>query len=558
MVNRLVGFLGWLGTALVATSLAARITGRFIVLDPSWDPYVYWGTIAGFGCLVVYLAGQWRDIGRAFGQRQVRLGTMAFTSVAAAAGIVVILNYLAVRQNTRWDLTQNQIFSLSDQTLRILRELDGPVQIKLFAREPEFATYRDRLGAYANASSQVTVEYIDADRRPAVAKQYDVQSYGTTVFEYAGRVERVTGSTEQDLTNGLIKVLAGAEHRVYFTGGHGERDPTDSDERNGYSGITAALERDNYKVATLVLAQEGDVPADATVVVVAGPETDFFQPEVEALERYVTKGGKVFFLIDPPAQADSPPLANVIGLVEKWGVRVGNNVVVDVSGMGQLLGTDESVPVVATYPPHAITEGFSFVTAYPMARSVTPMSSPAGGTDAPVVQSILQTSARSWAETDVKTLLGSGQVQLDPAAGDQQGPVSLGVAVTAPLPAAEPAASAGENGKSDQAEGDADASEDAEDKDEEAPKPEIRLAVFGDSDFVANRTGNVRGNADLFLNTVNWLAGQENLIAIRPRLPADRRITMTAAQERNVFWLSLLVLPAAIIGLGIYTWWRRR
>jgi ABC-type uncharacterized transport system involved in gliding motility auxiliary subunit len=542
MLNRLLGILGWLGTALVFAALAVRLAGSIMVIDPSWDPYVYWTTVAGFVCLVLYLAGHWRELARTFDRRQARLGALAATSVVAVLGILVMINYLAVRQNKRWDLTENQIFSLSDQTLRILRGLDMPIRILLFAQEPEFPGYRDQLDGYANASNLVTLDYIDADKQPAIAKQYEVQSYGTIVFEYDGRTERVTSSTEQDLTNALIKVLAGEEHVAYFTTGHGEHDPTNSDPRVGYSGIAAALERDNYRVNALVLAQERDVPDDATVVVVAGPTTDFFAPEIEALRRYIDKGGKVLFMIDPPAQADSQPLTGLIGLVQEWGVQLGNNVVVDVSGMGQLLGTDESVPVVATYPPHAITQGFSFVTAYPMARSVTPAPSTDGS--GPVVTSILQTSARSWAEANLSELLGSGQVQLDLEAGDQQGPISLGVAVSAPLP--EPAAQAnGDNGDTT-----ADATE--------ASTPEIRLAVFGDSDFIANSTGNVRGNADLFLNTVNWLAQQENLIAIRPRLPEDRRLTMTAAQQRIVFWLALFILPGAIVGSGIYSWWQRR
>jgi ABC-type uncharacterized transport system involved in gliding motility auxiliary subunit len=239
-------------------------------------------------------------------------------------------------------------------------------------------------------------------------------------------------------------------------------------------------------------------------------------------------------MVDPPDKADSPPLTNLIALIEEWGVQLGNDIVVDVSGMGQLLGTGPEVPVAATYPPHAITEGFTFVTAYPTARSVTPM--PGAGPDKPVAQAFVQTSPRSWAEADIKGLIATGEVAMDAAKGDKQGPVSLAVAVSAPV-GGTPATPA---------------------KPDEPPKPEIRLAVLGDSDFVANYTGNIRGNADLFLNTVNWLAQQENLIAIRPRQPEDRRITMTAAQQRYVMLLSMLLVPGTILGAGIYTWWRRR
>lgn len=537
MLNRILNVIAWLGMALVGAALAVRASLWFgyVALNPRWDPYIFWTAMAGFVCVLLYTLGQWREIGRSFERRQTRYGAMAVTSVLIVLGILVIINYLATRQNKRWDLTQGQIYSLSDQSLRILRGLDAPVTIRLFARDSDFAQYRDRLDEYANASNRVSVEYIDAEKRPALAKQYDVQTLGTSVFEYKGRVERVTASTEQDLTNGLIKVLAGKENHAYFTSGHGERDTASSD-RLGYSGITTALQRDNFKVDKLVLAQQTDVPADATVVVVAGPTIDFFAPETEALQRYINKGGKVLFMIDPPAKPDSPPLTNLTALILQWGVQLGNDVVVDVSGMGQLFGTGPEVPVAASYPAHAITERFNIVTAYPMARSVTTV--PGEGANKPVAQTFVETSARSWAETDIKQLTTTGKVAMEPAKGDRPGPISLAVAVSAPVPGQ--------------------AADEGEKKDDAAPKPEIRLAVLGDSDFVANYTGEIRGNPDLFLNTINWLAQQENLIAIRPKQPEDRRLTMTLTQQRNVFWLSVLVLPGIIIGSGVYTWWRRR
>lgn len=540
MLNRILAVIGWLGTVLVGAALVVTVSrwSGHDLLGPRWDPYVRWTAVAGLVCVLLYMAGQWREVARSFQHRQTRYGTMALAGIVAVVGILGIINYLASRQSKRWDLTQGRIYSLSDQTVKILSGLDAPVKMMLFARDTDFAQYRDRLDEYGHVSNRVSVQYIDADKQPALAKQYEVQTLGTTVFEYKGRVERVTTSTEQDLTNGLIKVLAGKENHAYFTSGHGERDTASSDERTGYSGIAAALQRDNFKVDKAVLVQQGDVPGDATVVVVAGPTIDFFPNEIDALRRYITKGGKVLFMIDPPEKVDSPPLTNLIGLITEWGVQLGSDVVVDVSGMGQLLGTDASVPVAASYPNHAITQRFNYVTAYPLARSVTPASDAAAGPNKPVAQAFIETSPRSWAELDIKQLISTGKVAMDVSKGDKQGPISLGVAVTA----AVPGTSAGPGEKQEEAQ----------------QKPEIRLAVLGDSDFVANYAGKIGSNADLFLNTVNWLAQQENLIAIRPRQPEDRRLTMTAAQQQNVLWLSVLVLPGLIIGSGVYTWWRRR
>jgi ABC-type uncharacterized transport system involved in gliding motility auxiliary subunit len=84
------------------------------------------------------------------------------------------------------------------------------------------------------------------------------------------------------------------------------------------------------------------------------------------------------------------------------------------------------------------------------------------------------------------------------------------------------------------------------------------VAAIGDSDFVSNANLGVEGNRDLFMNVVNWLAQQENLIAIRPKDPSDRRLTMTENKSMAIMLLSILVIPGAVLGAGVYSWWRRR
>ena len=273
-------------------------------------------------------------------------------------------------------------------------------------------------------------------------------------------------------------------------------------------------------------------PQDASVVIVAGPRTDFFPQEVDALKKYLEKAGKLLLELDPPDKADSAPLTNLIALAHDWGVDVGNNVVVDVSGMGRLIGTDASVPVAANYPSHPITQRFTFLTAFPLAREASPVS---GGVNGRTAQPVVESSARSWAETDIKTLLTSGQVSLDESKGDKKGPVVLASAVSAAA-ANAPAAKPGDD----------------------TPKPETRVVIFGDSDFAENGVLGVPGNKDLFMNTVGWLSQQENLISIRPKEADDRRVTLTATQQNNITILSLLLIPGLVFASGVYNWWRRR
>jgi ABC-type uncharacterized transport system involved in gliding motility auxiliary subunit len=485
--------------------------------------------------VLVYTLGQWREIAAVFSRRHAQYGTLAVTSVLVVLGILIAINYIGARQNKRWDLTANQQFSLSDQTRTVLSKLDSPLQITVFAQEPDFQRYRDKLKEYEYISKKVSTDYVDPDKKPAIAAQNQVQQYGTILFQYKGRTERVTADTEQDLTTGIIKVVTGEQKKVYFTQGHGEKDTT-SAEREGYNSIVGALGRENYMVDKIVLAQTGSVPMDAAVVVVAGPRVDFLPAEIEALKKYLGAAGKVLLELDPPEKPDNAPLTNLIALAHDWGMDVGNDVVVDVSGMGRLIGTDASVPVAANYPSHPITQRLNLLTAFPFARSVTPVS---GGVNGHTAQSFVETSPRSWAESDVKALLTSGKVSLDTASGDKQGPISIAAAVSAPSTAETP--KPGDKGdKSD------------------TPKPESRMVVFGDSDFAANAFLGTQGNRDLFLNTLGWLSQQENLISIRPKEPDDRRITLTAAEQSNIAWLALLVIPGFIFGTGVYTWWRRR
>jgi ABC-type uncharacterized transport system involved in gliding motility auxiliary subunit len=527
MVNRILSLIGWLGTAMVFVAVAIRFG------YPTKEQWAYYLAWAGLVCVLAYTLGQWREIAKMFARRQARYGTLMGVSILVVLGILVAINYIGSRQNKRWDLTANKQFSLSDQSRNIVAKLDSPMQVQVFAQEPQFPRYQEKIKEYEYASSKISTEYIDPEKKPSAAKQNNVDRIPTIVFNYKGRTERVNADAEQDLTNAIIKVVSGQQRKVYFTQGHGEKDTTSS-EHDGYNVVATALGHENYTVDKLTIAQQGSVPEDAAMVVIAGPRTDFFPPEIEALKKYLDKQGKLLLELDPPDKVDSPPLTNLVALAHDWGIQAGNNVVVDVSGMGRMIGTDASVPIVAPpYPAHAITQRFGMMTAFPLAREASPVS---GGVNGHVAQPFTETGPRSWAETDLKSLMTSGAVSLDEAKGDKKGPIPLGSAVSAAAASAAPP----KPGEAD------------------APKPETRVAVIGDSDFAANGTLGVPGNRDLFMNTIGWLSQQDNLISIRPKEADDRRITLTATQESNIFWLSLLIIPGCVFGAGVATWWKRR
>jgi ABC-type uncharacterized transport system involved in gliding motility auxiliary subunit len=190
------------------------------------------------------------------------------------------------------------------------------------------------------------------------------------------------------------------------------------------------------------------------------------------------------------------------------------------------------VPIAANYPSHPITERFTVLTAYPLARGLTLVE---GGVNGHNASPVVQSSPQSWAEADIKSLLTTGEVSLDEAKGDKPGPIVIAAAVTASKADATHAPGAANE-----------------------PKPEARVVIFGDSDFASNGVMGIQGNKDMFMNVIGWLSQQENLISIRPKEASDRRLTLTATQQTNITWLALLIVPGLVFGTGIYTWMRRR
>jgi hypothetical protein len=375
--------------------------------------------VGGLVCVLLYTLSQWREIGAVFPRRQARYGTLAATSVLVVLGILVAINYIGARQNKRWDLT-----AASSSACRIRAATCSPSStrrcrsgLRAGAGVPR---YRDKLKEYEYVSKNVTTEYIDPDKKPTLAKQNQIQQYGTIVFNYKGRSERVTSDSEQDLTNGVIKVVSGQQRKVYFTQGHGEKDTT-SAEPNGYNAIAAALGRENYTVDRLAIAQQGSVPGRCRDGDRRRAADRFLPPEIDALRNISTRRASCCSRSIRPDKPDSPPVTNLIALAHDWGVDLGNNVVVDVSGMGRMIGTDASVPVVATYPSHAITARFQ------LPHRLSDGARDGGGGRR------RERTRRAAVHRNERAQLGGGrhqepahdrQVALDEAKGDKKGPIS--------------------------------------------------------------------------------------------------------------------------------------
>ena len=477
--------------------------------------------------------------------RQAKSGSYMVTYVLVFAAILVAVNYLGVRYNKTYDATENKLYSLSDQSIKILNGLEQDLKIYYFDQTPSFERVRGSLVQYENASARVSVSYVDPDSRPELAREMNVRTYGTLYVEYAGNREEANSASEEDITNAIIRVKKGQEKTACFLTGHGEADPEDSG-REGFAGAKEETEGANYKTQTVSLLENPEVPQDCTVLIVPGPANDYLEPEIGILTKYVESGGRMAFMLD---YEKSPRLVEMLA---GWGIRVKDDLIIDLSGIGQLFGGGPLTPLVAEYESHAITDVLeNSATFFPMSRTVEPGDSADGWT----ATKLFSTTAGSFATEDLE--LVDEELKRNPDK-ETEGPISVGVAAVFDVPAEAPSGDAENENEDDEGENDeADAAASDDDEDEEEEK-QGRVVVVGTSVFARNNFLRRGSNLDLFLNILNWLSSDEDLISIRPKDPEDTPLDLSSSDMSRVFFLTVVGFPLVIIIVGINAWWRRR
>lgn len=511
-------YLGWAGLGLVLLGLIIYsinlilTTLTIIVL------------IAGVLLLIAFIVLRFNNIKAGLSSRSTKFGTNATFMILFLLGILVVINIIFSRFSYRADLTSAKVFSLAEQTRKVLKNLDKDVKLVGFFKTGEELQVSELLNEYSHYSPKFKYEFVDPDKKPGLAKKYNIKTYGTILLECQGKEEKINKSTEEDITNALISVTREGVKKIYFTTGHGERD-IDNSEQSGYSTAKQSITDENYEIDKILLANPQDsIPSDCSVLVVAGPQSDLFDFEREKIEKYLNKGGKVLFLLD----TDTPE--SYVNYLNNWGFDIGHDIVVDASGIGQLFGAGPTIPIVSQYETHAISKDFNVMTFFPEARSVSKSDNvPAGLT----FTEIAKTSPRSWAETSSLT---TGQITFNDGL-DKMGPIS--VFAVAEKDAANPVT------KEDQ-------------YDLGVGQIKTRVAVFGDADFAGNSYIKVQGNNDLFMNTISWLAEEEDLISVRPRDPEDRRLNLSKKQSRIILYLGVLFLPVLIFVTGIVVYVKRK
>ncbi len=468
-------------------------------------------------------------------------------------GVLIALGYLSARFPVRYDMTAARIYSLSEPTVQMLKRLEKPVHI-VFFHDPMMRETVEIYQLIDKQTDKVTVEYYDPMLNPAQARMRGVEFAGTAIFESEGRKLQVNGPSETDIANGILRISQAAQQIVCFLDGHGEPDPFSLEshdhsegnaghshglgakvvlhERHGIAKARHGLENMNYVVEKISLLQGTNTLSRCAVLVVAGPKAALLPAEIKAIDEYLAQGGNALFMLDPFIRTGLEPV------IREFGVVLDNDLVIDEASH---FWTDISAPAVTDYNRHEITRDLP-LTFFPGARSLSPTPQRVPGTS---VRPVINSSKTSYGSTN------RDRPEFDKSK-DQSGPLTLMVAVNRrpEFVASTEAVTRGlESPPKTSAAGAAKSG---------ASEVRSRIAVIGDSDFATNSFFHILGNGTLFLNTVSYLASQENLIGLEPRTYDLPRVDLTNRQMKATFFLSIILIPALMAVIGIAVWWRRR
>jgi ABC-type uncharacterized transport system involved in gliding motility auxiliary subunit len=454
---------------------------------------------------------------RFFTGRQARYGSNALVMTIAFLGILIVGNVLAFQNPKQLvDLTEDNTNTLSPELVAALETLPEKVTATGFFSQASNTESTDQLLNNIKASSNGNFDYqfINPDLDPQAARNAGITGDGKILLQMGDRKEIVAFASETEILKGLLRLLNPGNNVVYFLTGHGERDI----EQAGEASMTRAkstLESKNYTIKTLNLLAENQIPEDASLIVIAGPLQPVAEDEVNLLKDYLASGGSLIVMEDPTALTEfgdsSDPLADM--LAQDWGITLNNDIVID-------LNSPQPTTAAAAYydSVHPVTVNMNNLVAFfPYTRSLTM----AGSTEAATLTPLVQTNERSWGETDFTSLTqGGAEVGMDP--NEVQGPLTLAVA--------------GENTTTGG-----------------------RLVVFGTSSLAVDQIFDAYGNGDMFVNSVDWAAEQEDLTSITPKTPTERTFNIPGQFQWIAILLgSVFVIPGLVVLAGVSAWLSRR
>lgn len=444
---------------------------------------------------------------------QLQLQKIFFITLLLIA--VGLLGSLSNKHSIQFDWTSNKRNTLSQSSIDLLNTLKQPVLMTVYVQDDEtvHAAIKEILQRYQREKADFKFHLINPDIDFESAKQDGVERYGQIIINYNNNKERISSLSEQTISSALLRLSRSGDRKVVFLKGHGERNIS-GDENTSYSKLVAELKTKGFTIEAHSLLLSS-LPADTSVLVLAAPDRELLAGEIDHIKTYINDGGNLLWMMDPGDMQGTEDLASLLGIRFYPGIIVDNN-----TNLRNTLGIQHPAMVpVLDYLSHPVTEDIQYNTLFPISRGIEQVDKQFNGSV------IAQSLAKSWSETSA---LGE-EVVFEPDNGDTEGPIGIVIALEKTI-----ADGSGPDNSTQ------------------------RIIISGDSDFVANSYIGVGANLSLGLNIFNWLAGDDELIAIELKNAPDTQLQLDDTEVLLIAVGYFIVLPAGLILAGIVIWLRRR
>lgn len=484
------------------------------------------------------------------------LNFVLVTVVTLAIFIVIYL--IALNNDTQVDVTTNARYSLSEQTIKVLKNLKDDINVYGF-----YGTYQKRytlgrqqmddlLEQFTLYGGKFSYKLYNINKEPEIAEKYKVTVPGTLIVTCGAKQEVVTDLSEEKVANAVIRISREGGKKVYFLTGHGERG-TEVTDGSGVYYLDQQLKNMNYKTENLKLSLTGGkVPDDCDLLIIAGLHADPFPLELKGIFDYLKRGGSLYVMIDPGM---APKTVNDLDML---GVKIGRDIVL-VNSMNELdfITGNIYTPITDNYGNSKITRDFKLETVYDKVRTVGLADKmPAGVKGNILVSTIENTHSEDLSVDMLKgTMKRSGKTE-------KEGPLPIGITLEIETGKwTPPAIKLDEQEKShlktesigvEKHESKQSAEKNITSSTEEPRKASSKVVIIGDSDFAMDYVfGSRRGNYDFVLNTIAWLTEEEDLISVRPPHLGGTPIFLSDAEANNILWINIIIAPLAILIVGL-------
>jgi len=429
--------------------------------------------------------------------------------------ILAAVNYLAYKHPRQVDISDMEHNSLTVETVSMLKNIKGKITIRIFGRKNEILAIKALTNLYRFENNQIDVEQVDIELRPDLVKKHEIYKSGTIEIEYNNRVDQITEASELALTNSILRLTRKRDPQILFTKGHGELSLEDKG-KDGIYNVIAILKKAYFNIYSENTLSLFEIKENTDLIVIWGPQTAFMRPELQLIENFLGRGGKLLVGLDPTFNGDKH--VDLRAMLLRFGIKIDNNIVID--QISFIDGSNGSVPMISkiksNHPILSIEEGPIF---FPLVSGIRP----GNNEDSKKFELFfdLKTSPfpASWADNNPEEMV-KGKVVFNQDK-DFKGPIDL-------------------IGISRQMDG------------------PTKVVVIGNSTFVSNAYEKYGKNFNLFVNAISWLVKSGEIDEFNLPLGKNEPVFLNRHQIGLIFYFSVLFLPLVFVVLSIWFYQRKK